>query len=383
MGAGIGKRNRTRAAGQRTRSVFGLCPTAHILLFAGLLVIAAFFILRNDRGLMTLLSENYVRPYRRTVGRVFDIAGFSVAEVIVAVFAGALLIFITAEIILIARGKNKLRRLYKTAVTLAAAVAVVYAGFCLLWGVNYYARGFSDSAGLEVKPVPPGELEAVARYFADTLNEYAPQVERDSADRFREDKKMIFERSALLYDDVAKLYPFLEGPPLRAKPMMFSYFMSYVNFTGFFFPFTGEANVNTDSPMCLLPATIAHELAHQRGVAAEDEANFTAVLSCMISGEPVFCYSAALLAYIHLSNALYRADREAWEDVYGLLDGKVLADIDENREYWASFDTKAAKVTEAVYTEFLQSYGQELGMQSYGACVDLLVAYFGEAAGVR
>ena len=28
------------------------------------------------------------------------------------------------------------------------------------------------------------------------------------------------------------------------------------------------------------------------------------------------------------------------------------------------------------YDNFLRSYGQELGMQSYGACVDLLVSEF-------
>lgn len=43
--------------------------------------------------------------------------------------------------------------------------------------------------------------------------------------------------------------------------------MSRINYTGFFFPYTAEANVNVDSPLCMLPSTIAHELAHQRGVA--------------------------------------------------------------------------------------------------------------------
>ena len=32
--------------------------------------------------------------------------------------------------------------------------------------------------------------------------------------------------------------------------------------------------------------------------------------------------------------------------------------------------------TLAEYEAFLQSYGQELGMKSYGACVDLLVQEF-------
>ena len=45
---------------------------------------------------------------------------------------------------------------------------------------------------------------------------------------------------------------------------------------------------------------VAHELSHQRGVAKEQEANFTAVLASLRYGDPVYCYSASLLAYTHL-----------------------------------------------------------------------------------
>ena len=60
--------------------------------------------------------------------------------------------------------------------------------------------------------------------------------------------------------------------------------------------------MNVDCPMALLPATIAHELAHQRGVAGEDEANFVAVAACLADGDPTFVYSGALMAYVYLGN---------------------------------------------------------------------------------
>ena len=157
---------------------------------------------------------------------------------------------------------------------------------------------------------------------------------------------------------------------------MFSKIMSYLDFTGFFFPFTGEANINTDSPACFIPSTIAHELAHQRGVAAEDEANFVAVLACLENGDPVYCYSACLLAYTHLGNALYSADYDAWYAVYSSLSDGVRNDLAANNAYWAGFKTPVSGISNSVYTGFLHSYGQTLGLRSYGACVDLLVAYY-------
>jgi hypothetical protein len=152
--------------------------------------------------------------------------------------------------------------------------------------------------------------------------------------------------------------------------------MSYVDFTGFFFPFTAEANVNMETPSAYFASTVAHELAHQRGVAREQEANFAAVLASLAYGDPDYVYSAAILAYTHLGNALYGADREAWETIFESLSEDVLRDILSRREYWAQFDTPVQTASNTVYEGFLHSYDQTLGLKSYGACVDLLVAYY-------
>ena len=78
------------------------------------------------------------------------------------------------------------------------------------------------------------------------------------------------------------------------QPQRFQLYKDVYKRQGFFFPFTGEANLNVDSPECLLPATIAHELAHVRGVAPEQTANFVAILACDTSGDPLYAYSGYL-----------------------------------------------------------------------------------------
>ena len=152
--------------------------------------------------------------------------------------------------------------------------------------------------------------------------------------------------------------------------------MSIIDFTGFFCPFTAEANVNTDFPAALFAATVAHELSHQRGVAKEQEANFVAVLASLESGDADYGYSACMMAYVHLGNALAGVNPEALGMIYSGLDAGVKADLRENNAYWARFETPVQAVTNTVYEGFLQSYGQTLGMRSYGACVDLLVNYY-------
>lgn len=267
-------------------------------------------------------------------------------------------------------------QLYRFVITVLSFGAAVYAGFCLLWGVYYYGDDFVTQSGLKQEAISVEQLTLVTDYFARLANTYSEQVPRDADGLCASDRDEILERSAQLYTSVEQVFPCLAGAPLRAKPVRLSRLMSYLDFTGFFFPFTGEANVNTDFPPALFAATVAHELAHQRGVAKEQEANFVAVIASLRSADPDYVYSASLLAYTHLSNALYKADRAAWERISGELSEAVRGDLEAGRIYWQRFQTPVREVSNTVYESFLQSYDQTLGLQSYGACVDLLVNYY-------
>jgi hypothetical protein len=280
----------------------------------------------------------------------------------------------------IIRQGDRALRLYRFVLSCLTALVLVSAGFSYFWGVYYDCSDFEDQSGIRGRAVSAGELETVTRYFTDRVNALAPLVRRDAEGRCREELWTIFDHSRVLYHAVEQTVPCLAGDEVPAKPFFFSRILSRLNFSGFFFPFTAEANVNTDFPTCLFPATVAHELAHQRGVAKEQEANFVSVLVCLDSGDPDYMYSACLLAYTHLGNALHTANPAAWEQVYDSLSEAVLTDFAANRAYWRQFDTPVQTVSNTVYEGFLHSYDQVLGLRSYGACVDLLVNYYYEDA---
>ncbi len=362
------------------RRWFRLCPVRHVLSLIGLAVIAAFHLLRQDKALMQTLSDGLVRPYHRAMSRLCSHLSVSVAEWLIALLVVAALVYIIFFIVRLIRKPDRGARVYRFFLTCLAAFALIYGGFCMLWGVYYYSADFEEQSGIRGAPASVEQLTAVTRYFTDLVNRYDASVARDADGDFAEDLGAVFARSPHLYDAVENSVPCLRGDALAAKPVVFSRVMSYLDFTGFFFPFTGEANINIDAPACLLPATIAHELAHQRGVAEEDEANFAAVLSSLESRDEVYSYSACLLAYIHLSNALYTADYDAWLENYRRLAPGPRRDLDANNLYWDSFKTPVTTVSNQVYTGFLQSYGQTLGLKTYGKCVDLLIAYYYDSA---
>ena len=358
-------------------AIWNLCPGRHALALLSALLIALHLLTRSNRALNAALSLRLVRPLHRALARLYAPLPFSAAELLLALFVLSLLAFLAVQLVRLVRRGERLKRLYRLAVTLLTVFLAVYAGFCLLWGVYYYGDDFAAQSGLKDEPVSVEQLERVTERFARLANDCAGRVERDENGVYAADRREILAYSPKLYRAVERDFPCLAGPELAAKGIVCSKVMSLVDFTGFFFPFTGEANVNLDFPPSLLPSTVAHELAHQRGVAKEQEANFVAVLACLADGDPDYVYSAALLAYTHLGNALRKADYAAWERIYDTLDERVLADFAANRAYWARFETPVQAASNTVYEGFLYSYDQELGLRSYGACVDLLVNYYG------
>lgn len=342
-----------------------------------LLAVALIYALRVDEGAMLWVYEHVTHPYHLFMSKLCSHFAFSAAELVYAAAILGLAVYLLWCVYRLIRFPEKLWQLYRLVLTLAMAGAIFWAGLNVMWTPCYYAPGFAEQSGVDDGPLELEELETVTRWFAALASEYAGEVPRDENGACTTDRDSVLDRAAGVFEGAAELYPFLDGEALRPKPIHFSRIMSYLDFTGFFFPMTGEANLNMDSPVFLLPSTSQHEIAHQRGVAMEQECNFVAVLSCLESEYADFRYAGAALAYIYLGNALAGADYEAYTEIYYSLSNTVRADFKAQSAYWDEFrDSAAQKASNTVYDSFLKSNGQELGMQSYGACVNLLVHYY-------
>ena len=225
------------------------------------------------------------------------------------------------------------------------------------------------------------DLLRVTVYFAQQTALTADTVDRDENGVFAVPREHILADSPHAYDALEEQFPVLAFDDLGVKPIRLSRIMSILDFTGVYCPYTGESNVNVDSPACMLPATAAHEMAHQRGYASEQECNFLGILASTTSGNEVYAYSGWLMGYIYLGNALYRVAPDTYWAIRRALPETVEADLTNDTAYWNQFrDTAAQKVSNKVYDGMLKAYGQEQGIQSYGTVVDMLVAYYKDVA---
>jgi len=361
-------------------AIWKICPLRHIISLVSLLLIGFHLFLRQNETLAETVSTGFIRPMLRVMAKFTSILPFSLAELLIALAVVGILVYTTNCIYRIAKGRARIASLYRMLITPLVLALLVYALFSSLWGAYFYIDDFAERAGIDSGPVSTERLAAVTEYFAGLANEYSAQVQRDENGVCCTDKTSVIEASTHIFDNAEKLFPQLEGEDVPVKGIVFSKIMSYLDFTGFFFPITGEANVNTDFPPSQFAATVAHEISHQRGVAREQEANFVAVLACLESENTDYCYSAALLAYTHLGNALHSANYEQWARIYNTLNEAVRCDFAADRAYWQQFETPVQEVSNSFYEGFLHSYDQHLGLKSYGACVDLLVNYYYDEA---
>ena len=171
------------------------------------------------------------------------------------------------------------------------------------------------------------------------------------------------------------------GTPLLRFPFA-SPLLSRLGITGVYSPFTGEAHVNSDVPANQQPFAACHEVAHQRGFAREDEANFIAWQVCLRSGDPRLRFSAALSALTHVVNTLGRVDPVAAKVALAGLDEGVLEQRRASHAYWAARQGALSDVSRHANDAYLRSQGQSAGVQSYGRMLDLLLAERRRAGGI-
>ena len=262
-------------------------------------------------------------------------------------------------------------------VSVLSCVSMFFSVFVLGFGVGYHTSTLDKKLGLDKKAVSPAELEATGMWIANKVNENMTDVTYGE-DGFSVMPYSIDDMNTKLleaYEKVSEKYPFIQKLRSRVKSVMLSEAMSYTHITGVYSYFTGEANINVNFPDYTLPFTTAHELAHQRGIAREDEANFVAFLVCMGSDDSYIRYSGYLSMYEYLASAL-GSHAEIYQRVRGTLDIRV---IEEMRAYSRFFDkyrhSTVGKVSEKVNDTYLQIQGT-VGTKSYGMVVDLTVAFY-------
>jgi hypothetical protein len=332
---------------------------------------------------IAVISPAFADFYNRYVGSVVrgvlaHVTGwipFSLAEGLI------LLVPVVAVVVIVVANKKYADTWRQVFCFIGMAVSVASIFFSLFafgFGAGYHGTGLDEKLGVEKREVSAAELRHTAEILAELVNANAEELTFNSKGQaimpYSYDD--MSAKLVLAYAKLCDTYGFIPRLSSRVKPVMLSKPWTYTHIAGVYTYFTGEANINTNFPDYTLPFTAAHEMAHQRGMAREDEANFIAFLVCMQSDDAYIRYSGALNLYEYVANALYMADREAYVELYTALSPHARLEMSAYSEFFSEYvDSVASDVVGAVNDTFLKLQGTE-GTASYGFVVDIAVAYF-------
>lgn len=250
--------------------------------------------------------------------------------------------------------------------------------FYASWGLSYRYSPLSA----RLSPLGPAADEASARRFIELAESAARLVDRaaDGPADFDGDAGLVLSRINVgLADGASRLSTSIDASPLRGVafgPVKFSrisFALSRLQLSGYYFPWTGEAQINAEMPRTLWPRVAAHEKAHQQGFARENEATVMGVITCLRSKDPLVFYSGALGLFVNLDRELARIDRGARTRVWAMLPARAVADFRNEATFWKVHDGVAGAVSERVNDTYLKAQGVRSGVRSYGETTKLIL----------
>lgn len=258
-----------------------------------------------------------------------------------------------------------------------AACSVFYFAFHLLWGINYYRLPLHKSLNLS-HTYTTEQLVSVANQLIERSNQL--HLKLTNNDTLKVDlpfsKAEIFTQVSNGYENLKDIFPHLEYNPKSIKKSLYSYPLTYMGFSGYLNPFTNEAQVDGLIPIYKFPTTSAHEIAHQLGYAAENEANFIGFLASINNDNMYFKYAGYTFGLRYCLNEIYNRDKCLYEDLVADLNKGILKNYKEVGDFWKAHQNPAEPLFKMFYGNFLKANNQNKGMESYSYVVALIVNYF-------
>lgn len=175
-----------------------------------------------------------------------------------------------------------------------------------LFGLNQYAGALSDDIRLETPGYVAEDLHAALEYYQERANELATVVPRDSKGNVIADFDTVAKNAHSGFDVLSReqYYSVFAGGTTPVKKMGWAWANNITGTTSKFYPVTGEAVVNENTPTVGLPFVVCRVMSQRICIANDPDSAMAGVLACINNPDPVFQYSGYFMAYRYCYDAL-------------------------------------------------------------------------------
>jgi hypothetical protein len=350
----------------------------------GILAYGASHLMRRAPQVAESVYGQGLAPWIVAVlSRISGLVPFSIAEVAFVLYAAWLAVLGVRGITVYVRRRRTLRSVLRG----GAQRALLHGGclvtaFYLLWGFNYSRAPLTDRLGWPAwEGVEADEIVRLAEQSVEDANRSYRTLHGDGDAGLPTgfpDSRSELERALARGWDLAGAHLGLsvpDGPRGSTKWPLASELMARFGISGIYVPFTAEAHVIRGLPAVSAVQGMAHEQAHQRGIANEAEASFAGFVAGALSPDPLARYAAALFASRQLMIVLARLDRDAYQRLVDEYVPGVRRDLSDVREFWQRYRGVGMTIGSAVNHRYLRANRVPGGVASYGLSVRLLIEH--------
>ena len=342
--------------------------TVKKLIALGALVVlfAVLTALTSNVAVCEFFATTFSRAWIAVFGRVFGVLPFSAYELFLVAAIVLAVVFVVYLFVFLA--KKKWNRLVSM---------LLIAGITVFTFLNVYTVSASFAYNREALPdeiyaeyssddLTFEEAVALAEEVIDGANKAYLSTEHDSDGNIAypyNDRQL----SDLLAAEYAKINnPYFSKYTPRAKRIVNKTIMSEMHIVGVTFAPFGEVNVNGNENNLYLPHTLAHEMAHAKGVMREYQADIVASYVLISSDDDYLRYGALAQC---LGSALsivssYPDSNEAYAELKSKINLGIYKEISNYHEFYAKF-SHLDELGEWFNDLYLKLQKQEDGTGSY------------------
>ena len=332
---------------------------AIIILLIILLVVLA--ILKTNPGVCEAMTRGFSRFTGSIMSKISGVIPFSLTEVSFILMGLGILALLIIGIVELKRKKwwASLHRLLEI-------VGIV------LLSINFYHLSCEFAYNRDEMPLPYYENKvertehvSIYNYFAEDVNYCISMLEFKESGEVKTDMSL-----SAIAKEVRKAYSIIDDDYFAShfgsvKPMISSFLYREFQITGVTYSPLAEANIDILNTNTNIPLTVAHELAHTKGVMREDDANKLAFYVCLNSEHPYLRYSA-YAAYFYQIEAMTSSYYLTEEEKAGLItiDPTLYKTRSYEYQFWQKHDL-LGDIGDFFNDLYIKSSGVKEGTTSY------------------
>lgn len=279
----------------------------------------------------------------------------------------AIIAFITLIFLMIFRKVKWSKGLY----IIAYSILLLIAYFYFSWGFSYFRKDFYKRCDIQKLEYNEENFKSfVSNFIADANSSY---INFDNFDKNDINSKI--EQQYKKLQNVLKIkYPNGKRKPKR---MLYESFHTKTGVSGYFGPFFNEIHVNTFVSDFEYPFTLAHEKAHQFGIASEAECNLFAFIVCATCDDAQLRYSAYISTIGYVLNNYYRIFPADYRNMLESIDSRIIEDVQTMSKRWAEARSRTlSNAHKVVYDTYLKTNNITSGVENYSEVVSLLISTY-------